>query len=237
MQPNMQSRTGALEHPGTLGQTAALQQQRVLRNTYLLLAITMIPTAIGAFIGMSLNFSIVRSNPIISSLAILAIVYGMFFAIEKNRDSGLGVVLLLGLTLFLGVVLGPLLQVALSLKNGAQLVAMAAGGTGVVFFTMAGIGASTKRNFGFLGNFLAVGCIVVMLAVVANIFLASPVLHLTLCGGFIILCSMLILFQVNQIVQGGETNYVSATLTLYMSIYNIFSSLLQILMALTGQKD
>ena len=197
----------------------------------------MIPTTIGAFVGMSLNFGIVRSSPIIASLAILAIVYGMFFAIEKNKDSGLGVVLLLGLTLFLGVILGPLLQVALSLKNGAQLVAMAAGGTAVVFFTMAGIGATTKRNLSFMTSFLAVGCIVVMLAVVANIFFASPMLHLTICGAFVLICSMLIMFQVNQIVQGGETNYVSATLTLYMSIYNLFSSLLQILMALSGQRD
>jgi modulator of FtsH protease len=192
---------------------------------------------IGAFIGLSLNFGIIRSNPIIASLAILAIVYGMFFAIEKNRDSGVGVALLLGLTLFLGIILGPLLQVALSLKNGAQLVAMAAGGTAVVFFTMAGIGATTKRNLSFMASFLTVGIIVVMLAVVANIFFASPLLHLTISGAFVVICSMLILFQVNQIVQGGETNYVSATLTLYMSIYNLFSSLLHILMALTGQRD
>ena len=237
MQPNLQSNPEGLGHPATLGQTAVLQQQRVLRNTYLLLAITMIPTAIGAFIGLNLSFGIIRENPIVSAFAILAVVYGMFFAIEKNRDSGLGVLLLLALTLFLGVILGPLLQVALGLKNGAQLVAMAAGGTALVFFTMAGIGATTKRNLGFMGNFLAIGCIVVMLAVVANIFMASPVLHLTICGVFVLLSSMLILFQVNQIVQGGETNYVSATLTLYMSIYNLFSSLLQILMALTGQRD
>ena len=197
----------------------------------------MIPTMIGAFIGLSLNFGIVRSNPIVASLAILAIVYGMFFAIEKNKDSGLGVALLLGLTLFLGIILGPLLQVALSLKNGAQLVAMAAGGTAVVFFTMAGIGATTKRNLSFMASFLTVGIIVVMLAVVANIFFASPLLHLTISGAFVVICSMLILFQVNQIVQGGETNYVSATLTLYMSIYNLFSSLLHILMALSGQRD
>ena len=237
MQPNLQSNVQGLGHPATVGHTSELQQQRVLRNTYLLLAISMIPTAIGAFIGLNLNFGILRSNPILSALGILAVVYGMFFAIEKNRDSGVGVALLLALTLFLGVILGPLLQVAAGLKNGAQLVAMAAGGTAAVFFTMATIGATTKRNLGFMGNFLAVGCIVVMLAVVVNIFLASPVLHLTLCGAFIILCSMLILFQINQIVQGGETNYVSATLTLYMSVYNLFTSLLQILMALTGQRD
>jgi len=237
MQPNLQTSQDGYGRPEVFGQSAALQQQKVLRNTYLLLAITLIPTAIGAFIGLNLSFGIMRSNPIISSLAILAIVYGMFFAIEKNRDSGLGVVLLLGLTLFLGVILGPLLQVALGMKNGAQLVAMAAGGTAIVFFTMSGIGATTKRNLSFMGNFLMVGVIVVMLAVLANIFFASPMLHLTICGVFILLSSMIILYQVNQIVQGGETNYVSATLTLYMSIYNIFSSLLQILMAITGQKD
>lgn len=237
MEPSMQSNPGGFGQPSVLSQGAALQQQKVLRNTYLLLAITLIPTTIGAFIGLNLNFGIVRSNPIISAIAILAIVYGMFFAIEKNRDNGLGVLLLLALTLFLGVILGPLLQVALGMKNGAQLVAMAAGGTAVVFFTMSGIGAATKRNLSFMGNFLVVGCIVVMLAVIANIFFASPVLQLTICAVFVVLCSMIILYQVNQIVQGGETNYVSATLTLYMSIYNLFSSLLQILMALTGQRD
>jgi modulator of FtsH protease len=237
MQPNMQSRSDGFRQPAVLSQGVALQQQKVLRNTYLLLAISLIPTAIGAFIGLNLSFGILRANPIISSLAILAIVYGMFFAIEKNRDSGLGVALLLGLTLFLGVILGPLLQVALGLRNGAQLIAMAAGGTAIVFFSMAAIGTTTKRNLSFMGSFLTVGVIVVMLAVLANIFFQSPALHLTICAVFVLLCSMLILWQVNQIVQGGETNYVSATLTLYMSIYNLFSSLLQLLMVLTGQRE
>jgi modulator of FtsH protease len=233
----MQSRSDGFRQPAVLSQGVALQQQKVLRNTYLLLAISLIPTAIGAFIGLNLSFGILRANPIISSLAILAIVYGMFFAIEKNRDSGLGVALLLGLTLFLGVILGPLLQVALGLRNGAQLIAMAAGGTAIVFFSMAAIGTTTKRNLSFMGSFLTVGVIVVMLAVLANIFFQSPALHLTICAVFVLLCSMLILWQVNQIVQGGETNYVSATLTLYMSIYNLFSSLLQLLMVLTGQRE
>lgn len=236
MQPNLQTSRDGFGRPEVFGRDVAVRQ-KVLRNTYLLLAITLIPTAIGAFIGMNLNFGILRSNPIVGSLAILAIVYGMFFAIEKNRDSGLGIVLLLALTLFLGIILGPLLQVAAGMQNGGQLVAMAAGGTAVVFFTMSGIGATTKRNLSFMGSFLVIGVIVVMLAVIANIFFASPVLHLTICAVFVVLCSMIILYQVNQIVQGGETNYVSATLTLYMSIYNLFSSLLQILMALTGQRD
>jgi modulator of FtsH protease len=237
MQPDMQRNVGGFGQPAVLGSDVALRQQKTLRNTYLLLALSLIPTAIGAFIGMSLNFGILRANPIVGSLVILAVVYGMFFAIEKNRDSGLGVALLLALTFFLGIILGPLLQVAAGMQNGAQLVAMAAGGTAVVFFTMATIGATTKRNLSFMGNFLAVGVIVVMLAVVANIFFQSPAVHLTICAVFVLLCSMLILWQVNQIMQGGETNYVSATLTLYMSIYNLFSSLLQLLMALTGQRE
>ena len=166
----------------------------------------------------------------------LAIVYGMFYAIEKNRDSGIGVGLLLGLTLFLGVMLGPVLQMTLGLRNGGQLVALAAGGTATVFFAMAGVATVTRRNFGFMGNFLAVGSIVVMLAVVANIFFASPALHLTICAAFVLLSSLMILWQVSEIVNGGEQNYVSATLTLYMSVYNLFTSLLHLLTGL-GSND
>jgi modulator of FtsH protease len=214
-----------------------IQRQRVLRNTYLLLALTLIPTGIGALVGVNLNFGFMRASPIISSLVLLAVIYGMFFAIEKNRDSGLGVALLLALTLFLGLLLGPILQVAIGFRNGGQLVALAAGGTAVVFFAMAGIATVSKRDFGFMTNFLAVGGIVIMLGVVANIFFASPGMSLAICGAFVLFSSAMILWQVNQIVRGGETNYVSATLTLYMSIYNLFTSLLQLLMALTGNRD
>jgi modulator of FtsH protease len=235
MQPELQTNPNSAYTPIAAGRADA--QQRVLRNTYLLLALSMIPTGIGAMIGVNLNFGFMRASPIMSSIVLLAVIYGMFFAIEKNRDSGLGVALLLGLTLFLGVILGPILQVALGLRNGGQLVSLAAGGTAVVFFTMAGIASVTRRDFGFLTNFLAVGGIVIMLAVVANIFVASPVLHLTICAAFVLFSSAMILWQVSQIIQGGETNYVSATLTLYMSIYNLFTSLLQLLMALTGNRD
>ena len=214
-----------------------VQQQRVLRNTYLLLALSLIPTGIGALIGVNLNFGFMRASPIISSIVLLAVIYGMFFAIEKNRDSGLGVALLLALTLFLGILLGPILQMAIGLRNGGQLVALAAGGTAAVFFAMAGIATVSKRDFGFMTNFLMVGGIVIMLAVVANIFFQSPVMSLAICGAFVLFSSAMILWQVSQIVRGGETNYVSATLTLYMGIYNLFTSLLQLLMALTGNRD
>lgn len=218
-------------------QTSALSASRnkVLRNTYLLLALTMIPTIVGALMGINMSFGFMRASPIMSSVAMLAAIYGMFFLIEKNRDSGLGVALLLALTFMLGVLLGPLLQVALSLRNGGQLITLAAGGTAVVFFAMATLSTVVKRDLGFLNKFMVVGVIVLMVAVVANIFMQIPALHLAICAGFILLSSAMILFQLKQIVEGGETNYVSATLTIYMGIYNIFSSLLQILLAVSGQ--
>ena len=212
-------------------------RHRVLRNTYWLLALTLIPTAIGAVIGINLNFGFMRSNPIIATIAVIAIFYGWIFAIERNRDSALGVGLLLAFTLFMGVILGPLLQVALGLRNGGQLVMMAAGGTAATFFALAAVATTSKRDFSFLGNFLLVGVVVLMLAVVANIFLASPLLHLVVCGAFVLISSMLILYHLNAVVNGGETNYVSATLSIYIAIYNLFSSLLQILMAISGQRD
>jgi modulator of FtsH protease len=235
MQPELQT-TRDYTTPASTGQ-AVSAQHRVLRNTYLLLALSMVPTGIGALLGVNINFGFMRASPIISSLLFLAVVYGWFYAIEKNRDSGLGVGLMLGLTLFLGVFLGPLLQRAIGLENGGQLVALAAGGTAAVFFTMAGIATTSKRDFSFLGNFLLIGTIVAMLAVVANIFVASPVLHLTICAVFVLISSAMILWEVSRIVQGGETNYVSATLTLYISIYNLFTSLLNLLMAFSGNRD
>ncbi|MBY0264802.1 MAG: Bax inhibitor-1/YccA family protein [Burkholderiales bacterium] len=233
MQPELQ--TGNIYTAGT--QDIAARQNKVLRNTYLLLALSLIPTVIGAFVGTNfINFSFMRGSPILSMVIMLAVFYGWIYAIEKNRDSALGVGLLLGFTAFLGLMLAPLLQTILSMRNGGQLVMMAAGGTAAVFFVLSGIASTTKRDFGFLNKFLLVGFVVIMLAVVAQIFLQSPLMQLVLCGAFIIFSSAVILWQINAIVRGGETNYVSATLSLYVSLYNIFSSLLQIL-GLTGDRD
>jgi modulator of FtsH protease len=219
-------------------QDVAAQQNTVLRNTYLLLAVSLIPTVIGAAVGTNfVNFSFMRSSPIMSMIVMLAAFYGWIFMIEKNRNSVLGVGLLLGFTAFLGLMLAPLLQSILSLRNGGQLVMMAAGGTAAVFFVLSGIASSTKRDFSFLNKFMMVGFVVIMLAVVAQIFLQSPVMQLVLCGAFIIFSSALILWQINAIVRGGETNYVSATLSLYISLYNIFTSLLQILGLTSGDRD
>ena len=224
-------------HPAAPREAALDAQHRVLRNTYWLLALSLVPTTIGAVLGMNLNLGFLRANPIVSAIAVIAIFYGWIYAIERNRNSTLGLGLLLGFTLFMGIILGPLLKVALGLANGGQLVMLAAGGTAATFFALATVATTSRRDFSRLGNFLMVGVIVVMLAVLANIFLASPVLHLVICGVFVVLSSMLILYHLNAVVNGGETNYISATLSVYIAVYNLFSSLLQILMAVSGQRE
>ena len=234
MQPELQPNQ-AIVQTGTGG--IALEQQRVLRNTYLLLAVTLIPTAIGALIGTNLNLAFMRASPTLSAVLIIAVFYGWIWAIEKNRTSGIGVALLLGFTLFMGLLLGPLFQSVLGLHNGAQLIMMAAGGTAAVFFGLAGVARSTNRDFSGLGNFLFVGSIVIMLGVVANLFFQSPLAYLVILGAFIIFSSLIILWQINSIVRGGESNYISATLTLYVAIYNLFSSLLQLLGIFGGDRD
>jgi len=234
MQPELQPiRTGN----ATASQDYAAQQHRVLRNTYWLLALSLVPTIIGAAIGTNINLGFLRSSPILSFFAILAIFYGWIFAIQRNKDSSLGVGLLLGFTLFMGLLLGPLLQSVLQLKNGVQLVMMAAGGTAAVFFVMAGIATTTKRDLTGLGNFLTVGAIALMLGVIANVFFMNMVAHLVIVTGFVLFSSLLIVWQINAIVRGGETNYISATLQLYVAAYNLFTSLLQLLGIFGGNRD
>ncbi|MBK5103339.1 MAG: Bax inhibitor-1 family protein [Burkholderiales bacterium] len=226
MQPDLRTiRTG----PAGASQDFAVKQNKVLQNTYLLLALTLIPTAIGAAIGTNIDLSFMRTSPMVSFIVILAVFYGWIYAIERNKNSSLGVGLLFGFTLFLGLLLGPLLHRTLGFANGTELVMMAAGGTAAVFFVMAGIASNTKRDFSGLGSFLAVGAVIIMLGVVASMFMQSPILYLVILGAFVLFSSLMIMWQVNRIVQGGETNYISATLTLYISIYNLFSALLQLL--------
>ncbi len=236
MQPDTQNQQAVF----TGNTEVAVQQNKVLRSTYMLLAVSLIPTIIGAAIGTSVfNVAgLMRSvGPIIATIAVLAIFYGWIYVIEKNKNSSVGLYLLLGFTFFMGLLMAPLLQRTMGLSNGAQLVMVAAGGTAGVFFVLSGIASNVKRDFSFLNKFILVGVVVAMLAVVANIFLQMPALSLALCGVFIVLSSAIILWQINDIVRGGETNYISATLTLYVSIYNIFTSLLQILGIVGGDRD
>ena len=233
MQPELQTNQTGIQ-AGT--QVLALQQQRVLRNTYLLLALTMVPTVIGAFIGINTG-GIIMQHPIISFFVMLGAVIGLQYAIAANRNSALGVVLLLGMTFLLGWFLGPLLAMALTLKNGPQLIGMAAAGTGAIFFVMAGIATTTKRDYSFMGKFLMVGMIVALLAIVANMFLQIPALALTISAVVIVVFSLFLLHDVSRIVNGGETNYIMATTGVYMSLFNIFANLLQLIMALFGERD
>ena len=212
-------------------------QNKVLRNTYLMLSLTMIPTVIGAYLGMGINFAFMAQHPILSMLGMLAVMFGMFMAISANRNNGLGVVLLLATTLLFGLMLGPVLQAALNFSNGAQLIAMAAGGTGTIFFVLATIATVTKKDFSFMGKFLFIGLVMLLLASLANAFFQVPVASLAISAIAIMIFSGYILYDISQIIHGGETNYVMATLALYLDIYNIFVNLLNLLMALGGNRD
>ncbi len=194
----------------------------------------MIPTAIGALLGINMTFMFLRTSPILGTLLLIGGLYFMMFMVQRNKESFSGIVWLMFFTLFMGVLLGPLLQYALRVPNGSGLVLLAALLTSAVFFVMSGIAFAVKKEMSFLTNFLAVGGIVLFIAIIANIFLQMPAFQLMICGAFVIFSSLMILWQLNQIVMGGETNYISATLTLYVSIYNLFTSLLQIILAFTG---
>jgi len=210
--------------------------QRVLRNTYLLLALTMVPTVIGAAIGIQLAPAMMAS-PVMSVVLMLASVIGLQFGIAHYRNSGIGVALLLLMTGLVGMFLGPLLNVALSMRNGMQLVGYAAVGTGAIFLAMGAIATTTKRDFSFMGKFLFVGMVALLIAALANMFFQIPALALTISTLVIVVFSLFLLYDLNRIVRGGETNYVMATTGVYLSLLNIFSSLLQILLALSGDRD
>lgn len=212
-------------------------RNKVLRNTYLMLSLTMIPTMVGAVIGTDTNFSFLAQSPIIGSLVMLAVMIGLMFAVSATRNSIWGIALLFLFTFVAGWWLGPLLQYALHFKNGSQLIGLAAAGTGIIFFTLAGIATTTRKDFSFLGNFLLAGMILVILASLVNLFLAIPAISLAISAVAVLVFSGFILFDVNRIENGGETNYVMATLGIYLSLYNLFISLIQLLLAFLGERD
>jgi modulator of FtsH protease len=222
--------------PTSIGTTLPAARNKVLRNTYLLLALTMVPTVIGAIVGMATAGIIFRA-PIVASLVLLAVVIGLQYAIAANRNSGVGIGLLFLLTFILGWWLGPILSVALSLRNGPALVGYAAAGTGIVFTVMALIATTTKRDFSFMGKFLFVGMIVLLIAMLANMFLQIPALALTISSLVIVVFSLFLLYDLSRIVNGGEDNYVMATTGVFLSLFNIFANLLNLLMAFAGSRE
>jgi modulator of FtsH protease len=215
----------------------AARQNRVLRNTYALLAVSMVPTVLGALLGIQMQFSFFAGSPIMAFLLFMGVAVGFMWGIEKTKNSGMGVVLLLGFTFFMGLMLSRILQVALGFNNGGSLIAMAAGGTGAIFFALAGVAATSKRDFSNLGKFLFAGVILILLAALANAFFQIPALALAISALAVVIFSAYILYDINRIVQGGEDNYISATLAVYLDVYNVFVSLLHLLMAFTGERD
>ncbi len=215
----------------------AVEQNKVLRNTYMLLGLSMIPTVIGAAVGVNTNFAWLAQYPIAGPLLMFAVIIGSMFAISALRNSAWGVVAMLVFTFLMGWWLGPMLQYALHFRNGAQLIGLAGGATGAIFIGLASYVTVTKRDFSFLGKFLFVGLILLVLGAVANLFFQVPAASLTISAVAVVLFAGYILYDVSQVVNGGETNYVMATLKIYIDIYNIFVHLLNLLLAFAGSRD
>jgi modulator of FtsH protease len=202
---------------------SALATNKVLRNTYMLLSMTLMFSALCAGVAVMTNM------PPLGMVVTLVGYFGLLFLTTRFRDSGLGLLFVFALTGFMGLTLGPIVNMYLSLPNGEQIVMTAMGGTGVIFLGLSGYALTTRKDFSFIGGFLMVGILVAFLAGIASLFLSMPGLSLAVSAMFVLLMSGLILYQTSQIIHGGETNYIMATVTLYVSIYNLFVSLLQLL--------
>jgi modulator of FtsH protease len=230
------------EYPYNFGRggsvTTAETRNRVLRNTYWLLALSMVPTVLGAWVGVATGFSLfAATSPAMSMLAFFAIAFGFMFAIQKTKDSSVGVFVLLGFTFFMGLMLSRLIGMILGFSNGASLIMTAFGGTAIIFGVMATVATVSKRDFSGLGKWLFMGVLVLIVGSVANIWLQLPAMMLTISVLAIAIFSAYILFDVQRIVNGGETNYVTATLAIYLDVYNIFTNLLAILGIFGGNRN
>lgn len=216
-------------YPGYVGSLTSVEQRhRVLRNTYWLLALSMIPTVLGAWAGLATGW-INALPPVASMIVFLAGAFGLMFLIEKNKNSAAGVPLLLAFTFFMGLMLSRLLAFTLMKSNGAGLVMLAFSGTGLIFFGMATLSTVIKRDLSSMGKFLFIGAVMLLVAGVANVFLQSTALFATLSALAIGIFSAFILYDLKRIQDGHETNYITATLGVYLSLYNVFQSLLSLL--------
>jgi len=217
--------------------TASVESNRVLRNTYWLLALSLVPTVIGAWVGVATGFSFFAGSPLMGFLLFMGIAFGFFFAIEKFKNSGIGVALLLGFTFFMGLMLSRLIGAVLGFSNGAALIAFAFGGTAVVFFGMATLATTIKRDISGMGKWLMVGVVGLIVAAVANIWLQMPALMATISALAVVIFSAFMMYDIKRVVDGGETNYVTATLAIYLSVYNVFQSLLSLLGMFGGDRE
>jgi modulator of FtsH protease len=214
----------------------AAQRNRVLRNTYWLLALSMLPTVLGAWIGVQTGL-VVGMSPGIGLVVFLGGAFAFMFAIEKTKHSAVGVGVLLAFTFFMGLMLSRLLSMVLGFKNGPSLVMTAFGGTAMVFLAMATLASVIKRDLSGMGKFLFVGALVIMVAGIINVFVQSSAAYLTMSVLCIGLFSAYMVYDLKRVIDGGETNYISATLALYLDIYNVFQSLLALLGIFGGSDD
>lgn len=212
------------------------ERNRVLRNTYWLLALSMLPTVLGAWMGVETGLSKVLSGWV-GLITILVGGFGFIYAIEKTKNSAAGVPVLLGFTFFMGLMLSSLIAAVLGFKNGSSLVMTAFGGTAGVFFAMASLASVIKRDLSGMGKWLFVGAIVMMVGGIINMFVGSSVGMMVISMMGIAIFSAYMLYDIKQIIDGGETNYISATLALYLDIINVFQSLLALLGIMGGEKD
>ena len=231
MNPSLQTTYGQTR-PATL----AAERNRVLRNTYWLLALSMIPTVLGAWIGVATGLA-AAMTPGVSLVVFLVGAFGLMFAVEKTKNSAAGVPVLLGFTFFMGLMLSRLIGAVLGLSNGAGLIMMAFAGTGAVFLGMAALSTVIQRDLSAMGKWLFIGAIMLLVAMLANFFIQSSALMITLMVLAIGIFSAFILHDLKRVRDGDETNYITATLGVYLSLFNVFQSLLALLGIFGGQGD
>ena len=218
------------------GTALSAERNQVLRNTYWLLALSMVPTVLGAWAGVATGFSAALS-PGLGLVLFLGGAFGFMFAIEKTKNSAAGVPVLLAFTFFMGLMLSRLLAAVLGFSNGATLIMYAFGGTALAFFSMASLATVIKRDLSGMGKFLFIGAIMLLVAGIANMFIKSSALMITLSVLAIGIFSAFILYDLKRVQDGEETNYITATLSVYLSLFNVFQSLLALLGLTSGQDD
>jgi modulator of FtsH protease len=203
--------------------SSAVEINKVLKNTYMLLSMTLAFSAVTAAISMAMGLSQM------AALIMILVSFGLLFVVNKNADKASGIFWIFAFTGLMGASLGPMLNYYAAMPNGASLIMQALGGTALIFFALSGYALTSKKDFSFMGGFLMVGLIVAVIAMVANIFFQIPALSLAISAAIIMIMSGLILYDTSRIIHGGETNYIRATVSLYLNIYNIFVHLLSLL--------
>jgi modulator of FtsH protease len=218
------------------GSAYGVDTQRVLRNTYWLLALSMIPTVLGAWIGVQTGI-VSHMTPGMSMIVFFAGAYGLMFGVQATRNSSAGVFVMLAFTFFMGLMLSRLVGAVLGgYSNGADIIMTAFGGTAAVFFGMATLATVVKRSLSGVARFASIGMMIAIAAVVMNLFMASTALMLTISVVVMVIASLFIMIDVKRVIDGGETNYITAALAIYVDLYNLFQSLLIILSSLTGNR-